>query len=306
MSKHELQPGLEHHKFAVKPFRPSGVILNESSQDTSRVSISSLPNSDVGVVRRRENLGGDQHAIRNGLIFQARETGIINTLTERQRDVINLIHPEEGLPSSLRKIGRQMGGISREAVAKLRDKAYKKLDKAIPSERPPIKKTPAMTEIENKHGRPIEQILLDYASRGFSRREIGQKLGKSHRVIGDWCDKFGIEIKISEPIRSTKLKDVERRYGKPINEVLYNEYWGKNRSLPEIAGKLEIKIDTVIKWMKAAGIPLRTKKEAAQLVFSDSKKRKRILRRTKKMRQKISESVKRYHQKKRGSDQPSV
>jgi len=246
-----------------------------------------------------DQLGKKSVMTPDDLVRKAKESGIINFLPERQRLVLELLNPQEGEPLTLQQIGDQMG-VTRKAISVLKKKGYRKLKKALGVEiSPVIVKTPAMREIEIEYGLPIEQVLRNFAREGLSRREIGKKLQKDHKTINDWCGKLNIEAKANKPRKTSRMIEIEEKFGKPIEKILGKKFIDQKRTPDRIAIELGLNRDTVIRWIKIFGFRPRTHREAAEIVFSDPIKRKKILKRSPERRRKLSESLKRYHQRRR-------
>jgi transcriptional regulator with PAS, ATPase and Fis domain len=69
------------------------------------------------------------------------------------------------------------------------------------------RKTRAMREIEERYGRPIEQVLTEVFNRHGSYEEAAAELGIDHTTLWRWMDGLGICVRATAiyPCQPTDL-----------------------------------------------------------------------------------------------------
>lgn len=236
----------------------------------------------------------------NDLVEEARNRDCLNVLTEKQRMAIGLFHPEAGERMSIGQAREKMQGISKSAVHKHKNKAYKKLGKAMNIEvLEGFKKTAAMRQLERVRGYSIEEILEGYVSQGLEKKEISRILERDYKTLLDWLDRLHIP-EVDVPKKTSKILELEDQFKEPISSILQRLYYDEKKSEAETAKDLGLKdARTVSRWLKSFGMTPRTKEEGRKLALEDPVKRQRWFNKSIRHKKKLSESMAAYHRDKR-------
>lgn len=251
---------------------------------------------DLDIELLKPHNGGKIKDYQTDLVNRATEQGLLDLLTEKQRMVLQLRLPDEkGKIVSLANVAAVMRAEGREAVRRLEQRGLRRLRKLLP-DIIAVVKTQAMREIETEYGVPIDQVLRNLVEEGLNKTEIGRRLHKNRRTVNDWLENFGVgKLEVKKFKKTPLMIEIERRFKKPVEQILRKKYIDQKKSLPVVAKELRVDNNTVQRWLPQFGIPIRTSKEAMNLALSDPKKRKRITRKIKRTRIKLAESVARYH-----------
>ncbi|MEM2260841.1 MAG: metallophosphoesterase [Ignisphaera sp.] len=102
-----------------------------------------------------------------------------------------------------------------------------------------------------------EELEKMYVQEGMSTYEIADRLGCSAEVVRRKLIKYGIKRR---PVNTT-LQEV------PSKEFLEKLYCKMKMSTLQIANLLDVNRDTVRRWLKQYGIPLRNLSEAAKIQY---------------------------------------
>lgn len=62
---------------------------------------------------------------------------------------------------------------------------------------------------------------------------------------------------MSEPERTLGMQLVEARFGKPVDQLLREQYLDEGLGQPQIAAMFGVRKSTVSRWMRTFGIPIR-------------------------------------------------
>ena len=285
------------YSFQLSDDLSSQIDVSNSDQDLGKIA---AENSPIGKVTRPPET---EVIVFDELVKIARETGVINTLSERRRKIIDLLHPEEGQALNVLQVAeRKDVGVSHQAIRKLKTKAYKQLVRELGDILPSsnaTSKTKAIREIEDKYHMDIVQVLTLFSRAGFSMREIGSKLKRDHKTIASWFNKISIDEPRAEVRKTYAMRRIEEKFGQKIEYLLKRKYLHEKKSYEESAAYLGICLNTFGKWMKIFEIRSRSLQEGHALALKDPKKRKRMYRKPKKLRQKVARSLERYHRERR-------
>lgn len=261
------------YSFQLSDGLNSQIDVSNSNQELSSTAVE---NSPIGKVTRPSDT---EVIVFDELVKLARETGSINTLSERRRKIIDLLHPEEGQALNVLQVAGRMH-VTHQAVRKLKIKAYKNLVRelgdALPSSNA-ASKTKAIREVEDKYHMDIVQVLTLFSRAGLSGREIGSKLDRDHKTIVSWFNKISIEEPRAEVRKTYTMRRIEEKFGQKIEYLLRRKYLYEKKSYEEAAADLGICLNTFRKWMKFFKIQPRSLQEGRALALEDPKKRKKCI-----------------------------
>ena len=118
-----------------------------------------------------------------------------------------------------------------------------------------------------------EWFIHQYTDLGKSQNQIAEELGVRSSTV---CKKFGKYGIRADATRTRRIKSSPGRARLRDKEWLESQYIGALRSTFDIAQELKVNAETVRRWIKHHGIPIRSKSEVGLIrpPFSDEHKKR--------------------------------
>ncbi len=178
---------------------------------------------DLGIGEKpRRSIGkqrSDEYERRKILVSEAKAKGLFQSLTLRERQVLDLLYGEKNTRPTLREV-REKTRISNQRVYQLLQSGINRLGKLARGESVRRGRKPAELPFEKMGDNPSETLVSWYQDKGLSTADIGKKLGCSVALVGRLLREIGVDMRRVGSRRGARFENIDlSKFGELPEEV---------------------------------------------------------------------------------------